>query len=882
MPSASERDQSIESLLEQGAALHRHGALDSALRLYDQILDRDPAQPDAWHLRGLALHARAAPGAEEAFRKAVAGRPDHPVYRTNLASYLLDTERAPAAEREYRHALDLAPDQPEIMAGLGRALMALGRLDEAVAFLRAAAERAGRPRDRRDLALALLKSSRWSEAETALAAARADDPEDAEIHDWLGLTCEHLDRPADSLAHCRAARDLAPERMDIALNHVRAAFRGRALEEAAEAITRVAAMAEPGHLSELLTHVRALGHQGRPKLALEPYAHLIDATVRLGGDRAEIDPEAATVADDPDGGVDDGEDSHMTDDLEGRPRDYLGYLRVHLRHERANLLRTLRDHAAALVEADKLVAEFPRDVLAPLTKGYTLADLHQTQDAARCYLDAFELAPTDPRPVTALINLYSHNRDLDRAAAWARRIAFEKAEKSGLLSVISMVLQAALDFEAIAELPDPFEVTEGLESASVGGGLLPLLARADTPERCLALLDSARRWGDIAMTLPQVQAQDPIPMPGPRAARDRLRVGLLSSDVRAHSVGKFVQPLIECYDRDALELSVYSPYPFALDPKGEEMKALVDRYRHVAELSDREIVETIREDEVDIVLELNGITMYSRLAALAARAAPVQIEWLGYPFATGLPTMDYFLVDRFLRPTDDALLTETPLEMDGAWLCFGWMTDQPLTEEPPVSRNGYVTFGTLNNPYKYSGTSLDLWAAVLRAVPDARFLVARPECSSGIMRANFVTEMAARGVTADRVDFFDNWLNQVPATECYNHFDISLDTFPLTGGTTTVDCLDMGVPLVSLAGAPLHSRISHALLRNAGAGELSTEDPEHYVEIAAALAADPARIATYRTSLRRGLREGILCDKQAFADNFLKAMRGLAERHDLV
>ena len=203
-------------------------------------------------------------------------------------------------------------------------------------------------------------------------------------------------------------------------------------------------------------------------------------------------------------------------------------------------------------------------------------------------------------------------------------------------------------------------------------------------------------------------------------------------------------------------------------------------------------------------------------------------------------------------------------------------------ESPPCQQSNYITFGTLNNPYKYSKRAVSLWARVLRHVPQSRFLIVRPEARSAIFRTHLTRAFEAQGVCSSRIEFFDNRLNGVPAELCYNYIDISLDTWPLTGGTTTCDSLDMGVPVITLAGPALHQRMSHAMLTQGGAAELSASTPREYVDLAVSLAHDYDRLADYRVSLRSRLHASPLCDGISFARGFEACMRDLACHYGLL
>jgi protein O-GlcNAc transferase len=272
------------------------------------------------------------------------------------------------------------------------------------------------------------------------------------------------------------------------------------------------------------------------------------------------------------------------------------------------------------------------------------------------------------------------------------------------------------------------------------------------------------------------------------------------------------------------------------------------------------------------------------IAATAYRPAPVQFAWLGYPFTTGLKDMDYVLVDRYFKPVGEIGLTEKPLVMDGSWTCFGedvFFEAVEIAPMPPVDRNGVVTFGTLNNTYKYTPRMFSLWSEAMKRVPNSRFLVVRPACGSFITCRNITQEFAKNGIDSDRIYFINNLGKNLSHLAYYNEIDICLDTFPLTGGTTTHESLWMGVPVVSLVGPALHQRISYALLKHVGLDECCAESPEEYVDRAVALAKNVERIRDLRANLRGMIKNSQLVQPELFAENFETAMMDLAVKHGL-
>src|SRR5690606_6288792 len=190
--------------------------------------------------------------------------------------------------------------------------------------------------------------------------------------------------------------------------------------------------------------------------------------------------------------------------------------------------------------------------------------------------------------------------------------------------------------------------------------------------------------------------------------------------------------------------------------------------------------------------------------------------------------------------------------------------------------------GTLNNPYKYTPQTIAAWARVMKNVPKSRMIFVRPEVKSRVLCVNIAKEFRRHGVDPERLFFFDNQTQKVNFVDCYNQIDMTLDTFPVTGGTTTCDATWMGVPVVTLVGEAIHQRISYAILDRLGLGELCTHTVDEYVEKSIALANSPDDLRFLRQNLRDSVRSSIFYDGPRFAAQFCDTMWDLAECHDLV
>jgi len=403
--------------------------------------------------------------------------------------------------------------------------------------------------------------------------------------------------------------------------------------------------------------------------------------------------------------------------------------------------------------------------------------------------------------------------------------------------------------------------------------LFSQLSLADTPQRRRELLHQHRLWGGV---VERRATRDPAPSPRRSPRPERLRVGFLSSDLRRHAVGKFARALFDHYDPSRFELYAYSFRPGPPDDVQQRIAGQIAGYRVRPGISERDAARMIADDRLDVLVELGSTTRWNFAQILAYRPAPVQASWLGYPHSVGLAEVDHMILDPHLAPTSPDLLIETPLLMPQTWLAFSRTAfdDEPAVDlRPSEARNGALTFGTANNPNKFTRAALEAWAQVLVNVPGSRFLVLRPEAATQAMRGNVTRIFAGAGVDPARLDF-DPTTNGHMAH--YNRMDISLDTFPLTGGTTTCESLWMGVPVVSLRGEAVFQRLSHSILTNAGLADLSVDTVGAYVAKAVELAADAPRRAALREGLRAQLRASPLGQTEAFARDYFDLLERAA------
>lgn len=403
-------------------------------------------------------------------------------------------------------------------------------------------------------------------------------------------------------------------------------------------------------------------------------------------------------------------------------------------------------------------------------------------------------------------------------------------------------------------------------SAMLHTALFDHLARTKTPEDRVELIAQHKLWGDKMIARAE---RNPIARAATPKPTAKIRLGILSSDLRDHPVAYFAWPLFEHADRDRFEIYAYSFFRGGeADSAQRYLASRIDQFRWNPFMSDRDAAQMIADDQIEVLIELGGSTHMNKLEVMAWKPAPIAISWLGYPHSAGLSTIDYLMVDPFLNPPNSALLVEAPLLMPESWIAMSKQAfpDRHVIEPvAPVFRNGFITFGTANNPYKYNAELLRVWARTMAAVADSQFLFVRPEGGSEAFVRNIRARFEAEGIAGDRINF-----RAVRGTHMthYNEIDIALDTFPQTGGTTTCEAAWMGVPTVTLVGEALFERLSFSILQNAGLGDLCATTAEEFITIASGLAADRERIQALRIGLRDQLRASPLGQTQRFARDF--------------
>ena len=361
----------------------------------------------------------------------------------------------------------------------------------------------------------------------------------------------------------------------------------------------------------------------------------------------------------------------------------------------------------------------------------------------------------------------------------------------------------------------------------------------------------------------------------PRTTGRPLRVGLVTGDLHhQHPVNVFMQPLLARWEHDRLPLTVY----FTGDSRDDQTalaRSRCDAWREATHLTAEQMARAVADDGIDLLIDLAGHTAGQRVAMFARRMAPVQVGFLGYPGSTGVPNMDWLIGDPVVTPAqDDDLCLERVWRLPHTVFCFAPGATYPLPRRSAAAAERPLTFGSFNNVAKITPRTVRLWARVLQAVPGSRLLLKAPSFADAMAQRRYQGLFAQQGVEASRLTFRGpSPLHEMMAE--YGEVDIALDPVPYNGGTTTMQALWQGVPVIALRGGHFVSRMGASFLTAAGLPEWVAEDEDGYVEIARHMAADRRGLLMLQRGLREQLRARPAWDIDAYAADFAAALRGM-------
>lgn len=736
--------------------------------------------------------------------------------------------------------------------------------------------------------LELMQANRLDEAKAVCAQACRAEPNDAEAWCLAGVIHGMLGELDESLACCQRAIAIRPNYAE-AHNNMGRAFENQQQLDKAIACYREAIHLTPDYANAYYNLGNVLNSLGQPKEAVSCYNEAIrirpddaEAHVNLGVALAASGQFAEAV-----------EAYREALKLQPNSADACNALGVALAQQ-GN-----RDEAiAAHREALRLD---PAHVLAHNSLGNALADHGQHEEAVVHYHEALRLKPNyadahynlgtvlyaqgqsekailhykhalrlKPDYVEAHYNLglaLAAQDRLDEAEASYRQALEILPEYTVTWNNLGIVLslQGRLD-EAISSYRKALTIRPDYATAHSN----MLFAQLHLPDIALTrIIESHKEWAAVHTSRHRANWKK---FDNDRDPEHRLVLGFCSGDFRRHPVGYFIIRVFESLRAENCDIVCYSTHT-GCDDLTARFKATATKWHDAYHLSDDQLCELIRQDQIDILFDLTGHNAGNRLLAFTRKPAPLSITWAGYMATTGLDAIDYILADRFEIPKGaERFYVEKVIRMPDAFICYDPPEYAPEVSSLPALTNGYITFGCFNRLNKLNTEVITAWAEILRRGAGSKLILKTKELSCSHTRDRVASTFRQHGIDPSRVDFHGGSAHKQHML-AYNSIDIQLDTFPYTGSTTTLESLWMGVPVITLPNETFAGRHSLTFLSNIGLTEVIARDAGHYIDLAVGLASDFTRLTELRAGLRSQLAQSPVCDGPRFARSLMVELR---------
>ena len=541
--------------------------------------------------------------------------------------------------------------------------------------------------------------------------------------------------------------------------------------------------------------------------------------------------------------------------------------------------------------------------------GYIAHKQHRLQDALQHLKQAQSLAPESAFGLVTLSRLYLDLGGTSQALDYAQKAWQLDSKDLHVIDALASSLGASYRFDEAADTYDYLTTLAPHSHApwNSAGNMRRELGMLDEAYRCyrkasklapndaiaysnhLTALhyDPRASHADIAefarswqrRFAPKANELPPRPTRSDKSYGRHLTIGLLSDGLRQHPVGKMIVSCLENLAASQITLVVYTTSDVN-DLLTRRIRAKTQKWQPIRHLSDGELTQQIRDDEIDILIDLSGHNAGTRMRAIAMQPAPLIVKWVGGLInTTGVEAIDYLISDHIETPTgEDNYYTEKLIRLPDDYIVFDPPEKLPTLSELPAKRNGYITLACFNNPTKLNDVTLKQWASIMHELPDSRLMLkGRPYTSESFCERLYTT-LEAEGIARERL-IIEGPGSNYEMLDAYNRADIALDPWPYSGGLTTCESFIMGVPVVTLPGPTFAGRHSATHLVNAGMPELVVNSWEEYRARVIELASDLESLGTIRQHLRDVLLQSPVCDGPRFAQHFTDAMRAIWQRY---
>ena len=527
----------------------------------------------------------------------------------------------------------------------------------------------------------------------------------------------------------------------------------------------------------------------------------------------------------------------------------------------SGVLRNLGDMEAGVRAAEKALDLSPQHLGTLTNLANMRDDLGDDDNAIDLYRRVIALQPGHTPALNNLGQiLRRHGKASEALDLLYEALSFDK-NSANILCNIADCLRDKGQIGNALQFYDCAVNASGALATMHSNGLHALIMGATDP---LAVRKAHQDWQQKWA----VQCDYDVPVPGETRRNRKIKIGYLSGDLREHSVAYFLEPLWANHSRDRFETFAYRTQGLK-DGMTTRLQGIVDQWRDLDGMDDAAVTALIRNDHLDIVIDLSGHTAGNKLRVLSRRVAPVQLSWLGYPATTGLEEIDGRIVDPWTdpAPSSDRHCTEKLIRLPKGFNVYKPSDNAPKPRPGPGATGQGVVFGSFNAVSKVGDSVIECWAELLRQVPGSRLMLKSKVLDDQGARDETLLRFRHHKIENDRVDLI-GWLAKGHHLDLYNSIDIALDPFPYNGATTTCEALWMSRPVVSLIGNAHAGRVGYSLLSRLGHEDWCCADLESYVRVAVDLASQPAVLARHHQNLRHDMARSGLTDGAAFAQSF--------------
>lgn len=514
----------------------------------------------------------------------------------------------------------------------------------------------------------------------------------------------------------------------------------------------------------------------------------------------------------------------------------------------------------------ELAARFPANLELVHARGVLALQLGQSEKAIELLSRAEKGAPANVRYRANLGLAFKESGRFEDALARLEALLTEGVAPPEALSNLGELYRDCGRFEEAARVLEEAAKVANVFSPSSSNWLFGMLY----DDTCApATIHQAHcNWGARVMAAPQ--AGFSFTAWNWDASRP-LRVGFVSSDFREHPVADFLRSFLRQIDRSDQNLVAFSSSVHR-DGATDELGSMFDEWHDIAGRSDLEVARQIHASKIDILIDLNGHTAGNRLQVFAQKPAPLQVSYLGYPHATGLPAMDFRITDPWADPIGEERRGDRVLRLPECAWCFS-PSISVMEDRPPVVAAGPVVFGYFGQLGKVSPTTVKIWSQVLRLLPDAKLAIKSRVLSDPVARYELASRFLLEKIDPSRLAVQPWQATRREHLASYHAVDIALDAYPYNGTTTTCEALSMGVPVVTLAGSAHVSRVGASLVRAAGFPEGVTHTAEEFIERAVRLGAAPQTRRARKAEFARMVQTSPLANSDRFARDFRQTLR---------